>query len=268
MDISTYGIRITNTKSKISWANPERRKMAPCKISDSELLSTLRDKQYISYYAISKSIGLVCNTDLIKRCHRLEELYGIPERVPSRSGRPKENKPKKVKPISLKEDKQKAKPIKVEPFMGIAKPIEKPVKIKAVPLRPGEQVRYDGRLHTIVMVTAEKITLRKNADLSHKTLTMEECIQNPEKIVRIEEKRPISTTGEAIVLRRDSKYIKDTAETAKDFEPFGLEDNTDKVEDSGLFEPVDYIDEEWGQKLTLGEKIKKCADILFGEAEK
>lgn len=250
--------------------------MAKCKIPDSELTEKLRDKQYTSYYAISKAVGLVCNTDLIRRCHRLEELYGIPARIPSRSGRPIENKPKP-------EPKPKKPKLVKKPGL-VRTPEKKPEVIKITPtgfpFHANDQVRYDGRLCTVAYVIQDKITLRRNADLKHITLTMEEYTQNPNILRRIEEKQPIKGIGQAIVTRQSGReYIQDveTAETAKNFEPFDLEmgDNTDKVKDFGpLFSEEDYIDEEWItnkpiiSKPTIREKIKKVAVILFGEGKK
>jgi hypothetical protein len=222
--------------------------MGKQKIPDSELLEKLRDNQHISYYATAEIVGLRYNTDFINRCHKLERLYKIPAKISTKYG--------------------KSKP---EPKPEAAEIIKSSVAITRFPFRPNEQVYYEGRLCTVVKVTEEKILLSRNADKKFTTLTMEEYLKNPNILRQIDEKPPIKTTGEAIVLRQAGKeYIKtvEVAETAKKFEPFDLEmdDTTDKVKEFGpLFEPVDYIDEEWGRKLTLREKIGKCIAILFGE---
>jgi hypothetical protein len=222
--------------------------MGKQKIPDSELLEKLRDNQHISYYATAEIVGLRYNTDFINRCHKLERLYKIPAKISTKYG--------------------KSKP---EPKPEAAEIIKSSVAITRFPFRPNEQVYYEGRLCTVVKVTEEKILLSRNADKKFITLTMEEYLKNPNILRQIDEKPPIKTTGEAIVLKQTGKeYIKAVAETAKNFEPFDLEmgDNTDKVKDFGpLFEPVDYIDPEWG-KPTLREKIKKCVAILFGEVGK
>lgn len=222
--------------------------MGKSKVTDERLKEKLMDKQYKTYYAVAKSLGLVPQSSFNDRCHRIETAYGIEPREvpPERTGRPKG-------------EERKLKPPKVEPFMGIAepkkpdkpKPIPKP-KLSAFPFAVNEQVYYDNCLCTVVMVAAEKVILRKNADLRHVTLTMEEYTQNPNIVRQIEEKPPCTTTGEAMVLRKRAKeYIQDTetAETAKNFEPF---------------EDIDYTDEEWGIKPTFGEKIKNFARKLMG----
>ena len=214
--------------------------MGKSKVTDQQLAEKLLDKQYKTYYAVAKSLGLVPQSSFNDRCHRIEAANGIePRETPTeRTGRPKGGE-------------RKPKPLKVAPFMGIAEP-KKPDK--PFPFSVNEQVYYDNRLCTVVMATAEKIILRKNADLRHTTLTMEEYTKNPNIVRQIEEKPPLMTTGEAVVLRKRDKakeHIQDTetAETAKSFEPF---------------EDIDYTDEEWGVKSTFREKIKNFARKLMG----
>lgn len=211
--------------------------MGKSKVTDQQLAEKLLDKQYKTYYAVAKSLGLVPQSSFNTRCHYIEAAYGIePRETPTeRTGRPKGGE-------------RKPKPLKVAPFMGIAEP-KKPDK--PFPFAVNEQVYYDNRLCTVVMV-GDKITFRKNADLRHITLTMEEYIKNQDIVRQIEEKPPCTTTGEAMVLRKRAKeYIQDTetAETAKNFEPF---------------DDIDYTDEEWGVKPTFGEKIKNFARKLMG----
>jgi hypothetical protein len=264
--------------------------MGKQKIPDSELLEKLRDNQHISYYATAEIVGLSYNTDFINRCHKLERLYKIPAKISTKYGKSKPE-PKQPKPI---------KETTIRPKPEAAEIIKSSVAITRFPFRPNEQVYYEGRLCKVTSVSADKITLRRYSDLSPIMIGMEEYLKNPNILRQIDEKPPIKTTGEAIVLKQAGKeYIKtvEAAETAKDFEPmhiesdtceseepgryeaeeidrmhcfdFEMDDTTDKVKDFGpLFEPVDYIDEEWGRKLTLREKIGKCVAILFGEVEK
>lgn len=254
--------------------------MGKTKIPDSQLLEKLRDK-YKSYYAIAKAVGLNCNTDFIKRCHRLEELYGIPERIPSRAGRPP-TREKAVRPEKRAEP-QKAKWEKTEIRVAPAEPLKirpayRTPDTKPFPFRPKEPAEAYGRRCTVEHVCQDKITLWRNADMKYIGITTEEYTQNPEILRQIDEKPPIKTTGEAVVLKQMGKeYIKivEVSETANHFEPpkFDLEmgDNTDTTKEFGpLFDDVDYIDEAWGKptKLSIKEKIKKCVAILFGEEKK
>jgi hypothetical protein len=236
--------------------------MGKTKIPDSQLVEKLRDKQYTSYYAVAKAVGLNCNTDFINRCHRLEELYGIPVRIPSRQGRPVKNtKPMTSRkltdkpPLTLKEWEELNAKI-------MASDSPEP-KIIGFPFGPGEQVYYEYRLCTVERVFKDKIILRRNSDLKLVTLTMEEYLKNPEILRRIDKKPPIKSIGEAITTKRDEG------------EPFDLEmdDTTESTKDFGpLFGEVDYIDDAWlkptARKLSIKEKIKKCVAILFGEVEK
>ena len=229
--------------------------MGKSKVTDEQLTAALLDKQYKTYYAVAKSLGLVPQSSFNTRCHYIEAAYGIePRETPTeRTGRPKGSKDSHKRQIANCRPPERIikSPVTVEPFIGVPMPKPKPDKPK-FPFAVNEQVYYDNRLCTVVMATAEKIILRKNADLRHTTLTMEEYIKNPNIVRQIEEKPPCTTTGEAMVLRKRAKeYIQDTetAETAKNFEPF---------------EDIDYTDEEWGVKPTFGEKIKNFARKLIG----
>jgi hypothetical protein len=189
--------------------------MGKQKIPDSELLEKLRDNQHISYYATAEIVGLRYNTDFINRCHKLERLYKIPAKISTKYG--------------------KSKP---EPKPEAAEIIKSSVAITRFPFRPNEQVYYEDRLCTAVMVTAEKITLRRNADMRHITITIEEYIQNPKILRQIDEKPPL-------------KNIYD-------------EKRTVIATDKPVFEPIDYIDPEWG-KPTFGQRMKNFIGKLRGE---
>jgi hypothetical protein len=252
------------------------------KASEEQIIEKLMDiDTYPSYYKIANSLGLDPQNSFIKRCHKIEERLGIPPREKCHGG----GLQRKVVLIEQK-PKEHTKP-KPEPKLvtELARTVVKAQlpqeNLSVFPFGPNEQVYYDDRLCTAVMVTAEKAILRRNADMKHITLMIEQYTENPEIVRRTDEKPPLKTTGEAIVLKQRDEgkaYIEDaeTAETAKDFEPFDLEmdDNTDAVKDFGpLFDNVDYIDEEWGaspvEKLagfqtTFNKKVKKFVNRILG----
>ena len=140
--------------------------------------------------------------------------------------------------------------------------------IKPLFFRPNEQVYYEDRLCTVIMVTEEKMILRRNADMHHITITAEQYTENPGILRQEHEKPPITTTGEDVTLRK--RTVKEIATNTDKMEPvFDLEmdDNTDAVKDFGpLFEETDYIDEEWGavEKPTIREKIKNFVSRIVG----
>ena len=66
--------------------------MGKQKVSDSRLAETLKDDQYKTYYAVAKAVGTGSQTSFIERCHKIEQIYGIPPRISERGGRPKGSK--------------------------------------------------------------------------------------------------------------------------------------------------------------------------------
>ena len=267
--------------------------MGKQKVSDSQLAVVLKDNQYKTYYAVAKAVGTGSQTSFIERCHKIEQIYGIPPRISERGGRPKgstDGIKRQAKPIKRPEPK----PVKVEPFVGIAKPEPKPTmppdeffnvkldpvkerpksvinagpeQVKSLFFRPNEQVYYEDRLCAVIMATEEKMILRRNADMHHITITAEQYTENPGILRQEHEKPPITTTGEDVTLRK--RTVKEIATNTDKMEPvFDLEmdDNTDAVKDFGpLFEETDYIDEEWGvQKQKRKERLKKFIKKVLG----
>jgi hypothetical protein len=289
--------------------------MGKSKISDQQLTERLMDSPNKTYYEIAKSFGLVPQSSFNARCRKIEHKLGMPERDPGKPGRnfgskdgtKRQEKPKAPAPRPI---------IEVEPFMGIAKPEPKPIispddffnvklepdkekpktvigsePTQAKPLffRPNEQVYYEDRLCTVIMSTAEKMVLRRNADMHHITITAERYTENPGILRQIDEKPPLPTVGEDVIKRRT---VREIAETAKRFEPinlngttgdeepgkyeaeeidrlncfdFEMDDNADAVKDFGpLFEETDYIDPEWGAKPTFWQRAKNAVARIVG----
>ena len=118
------------------------------------------------------------------------------------------------------------------------------------------------------MVTEEKMILRRNADMHHITITLEQYTENPGIVRQTDEKPHITTTGEDVTLRR--RTVREIANNTDKMEPvFDLEmdDNTDSTKDFGpLFEETDYIDEEWGavKAKPIKDMDSKFADWMFG----
>lgn len=261
--------------------------MGKSKISDEQLAEALKDDQDKTYYEIAKSLGLVPQSSFNARCRKIEQKLGLPERDPGKPGRNFGSKDKIKRQAQPKAPAPKPV-VKIEPFMGIAKPEPKPIispndffNVKLEPpkerpkpepakslfFRPNEQVYYEGRLCTVIIVTEEKMILRRNADMHHITITAEQYTENPGIVRQEHEKPPITTTGEDVTLRK--RTVKEIANNTDKMEPvFDLEmgDNTDAVKDFGpLFEETDYIDEEWGvKKPTIGQKVKNFVSRIIG----
>ena len=268
--------------------------MGKSKISDQRLTEELLDSPNKTYYEIAKSFGLVPQSSFNARCRKIEHKLGMPERDPGKPGRnfgSTDGIKRQAKPIKRPEPK----PVKVEPFVGIAKPEPKPTmppdeffnvkldpvkerpksvinagpeQVKSLFFRPNEQVYYEDRLCTVIMATEEKMILRRNADMHHITITAEQYTENPGILRQEHEKPPITTTGEDVTLRK--RTVKEIATNTDKMEPvFDLEmdDNTDAVKDFGpLFEETDYIDEEWGavESPTLGQRVKNFVSRICG----
>jgi len=204
--------------------------MGKYKVSDEQIAELALKGR--SNNQIAAELGISVSGTFHNRCNEIRKANGIPAWSGKMGRHPKEDKPE-IKPTKTQRPNQT--PLKVEPFMGVAKPAE---KTKPIPFRPNEQAYYKDRLCTVVMVTAEKITLRRNADMRRITLTIEEYIQNPKILRQIDEKPPL-------------KDIYDDKRTV--------------IADKPVFEPIDYIDPEWGAKPTFRQRVKNFIKKLRGE---
>ena len=267
--------------------------MGKQKVSDSQLAEALKDEQYKTYYAVAKAVGTGSQTSFIERCHKIEQIYGIPPRISERGGRPKGSKDGEKRQTKPKEPPSRPT-VKVEPFVGIAKPKptispddffnvklepvkEKPKEVVSAgpdperPLKPfpfgsGDELFYLDRLHTFQRIIDGTIYLRENASMRTVTVPMALYNQIPDIFRGTEEKPPILTILEDVALKK--KTVNEIANNTDKMEPvFDLEmdDNTDSVKELGpLFEETDYIDEEWGAKPTIREKIKNFVSRIVG----
>lgn len=207
--------------------------MGKYKVSDGQIaelaLKGLSNNQIAAELKIS-SAGTFHN-----RCNEIRKANGIPVWSGKMGRHPKEDKPVVAKSEPTK--RPRPTPLKVEPFKGVE--IQKPIWGKPIlfPYRPNDQAHYKDRLCTVVMITAEKITLRRNADMRRITLAIEEYIQNPKILRQIDEKPPLKNI---------------------------YEDKRTVIMDKPVFEPIDYIDPEWG-KPTFGQRVKNSIGKLRGE---
>lgn len=250
--------------------------MGKSKISDQQLTERLMDSPNKTYYEIAKSFGLVPQSSFNARCRKIEDKLGMPERDPGKPGRnfgSTDAEKRQAKPIKRPEPKPTMPPddffnVKLESVKEKPKTviIAGPEPKKSLFFRPNEQVYYEDRLCTVIMATAEKMILRRNADMRHTTITAEQYTENPGIVRQIDEKPPITTTGEDVTLRR--RTVREIANNTDKMEPlFDLEmdDNTDAVKDFGpLFEETDYIDPEWGAKPTFWQRAKNAVARIVG----
>jgi hypothetical protein len=211
--------------------------MGKYKVSD-EQIAELALKG-LSNNGIAVELGIAVSGTFHNRCNEIRKANGIPVWSGKMGRHPKEDKPVVAKSEPTK--RPQPTPLKIEPFTGIEAP--KPIwgKPTLFPFNLNEQVYYGYRLCTVERIFTDKIILRRNADLRPKAITIEEYIQNPKILRQIDEKPPLKTI---------------------------CDDKRTVIMDKPVFEPIDYIDPEWGRKLTFREKIKKCVAILFGEVEK
>jgi hypothetical protein len=207
--------------------------MGKYKVSDGQIAELAL--KGLSNNGIAAELGIAVSGTFHNRCNEIRKANGIPVWLGKMGRHPKEDKPV----VAKSEPTKRPTPLKVEPFKGIEAP--KPIWGKPIlfPLEPNDQAYYEDRLCTAVMVTADKITLRRNADMRHITITIEEYIQNPKILRQIDEKPPL-------------KNIYD-------------EKRTVIVTDKPVFEPIDYIDPEWGAKPTFGQRVKNFIKKLRGE---
>lgn len=135
-------------------------------VTDEQILEVLRDPQYTSEKQRAEALGITPNSGTNNRFRAIREQYGIPEPEPPK----KPGRPKKVQ----------AEPPSAEPTTT------------PFPFKPGEQILYAGRLHTVNSVSRSNMVIRENASLTAKTITADDYERN-EDLFKTLEKKPQNT---------------------------------------------------------------------------